>query len=122
MPTAETLERFIALVEANAHAEAIEQFYAPDASMQENRSEPRVGRDRLVANERRILAKAKTVSSRCVRPVFVHGDFVVIRWIFGFEWLDGTKSRMEELAYQRWNGERVQQETFFYDPAQLAKR
>jgi hypothetical protein len=122
MPTAETLERFIALVEANAHAEAIEEFYAPDASMQENQSEPRVGRDRLVLNERRILAKAKTVSSRCVRPVFVNGDCVVIRWIFGFEWLDGTKSRMEELAYQRWNGERVQQETFFYDPAQLAKR
>jgi len=122
MPTAETLERFIALVEANAHAEAIEQFYAPDASMQENQSEPRVGRDRLVANERRILATAKTVSSRCVRPVFVNGDYVVIRWIFSFEWLDGTKSRMEELAYQRWDGERVQQETFFYDPAQLAKR
>ena len=122
MPTPETLERFIALVEANAHAEAIEQFYAPDASMQENQSEPRVGRDRLVANERRILAKAKTVSSRCVRPAFVCGDYVVIRWIFSFEWLDGTKSRMEELAYQRWDGERVQQETFFYDPAQLAKR
>jgi len=122
MPTAETLERFIALVEANAHAEAIEQFYAPDASMQENQSEPRVGRDRLVANERRILATAKTVSSRCVRPVFVNGDYVVIRWIFSFEWLDGTKSRMEELAYQRWDGERVQQETFFYDRAQLAKR
>ena len=122
MPTAETLERFIALVEANAHAEAIEAFYTPDASMQENQSEPRVGRDRLVANERRVLAKAKTVTSRCVRPVFVTGDFVVIRWIFHFAWLDGTESKMEELAYQRWEGERIRQETFFYDPAQLAKR
>lgn len=122
MPTVEALERFIALVEANAHADAIEQFYAADASMQENQSEPRVGRDRLVANEKRVLAKAKSVSSQCVRPVFVDGDFVVIRWIFNFEWLDGTKTRMEELAYQRWDGERVAQETFFYDPAQLAKR
>jgi hypothetical protein len=122
MPTAETLERFIALVESNAHAEAIEEFYTPDASMQENQAEPRVGRDRLVANERRVLAKAKTVSSRCVRPVFVNGDFVVIRWIFSFVWLDGTRSEMEELAYQRWSGERIRQETFFYDPAQLAKR
>ncbi len=121
MPTAETLERFIALVESNAHADAIEEFYAPDASMQENQGEPRVGRDRLVANERRILAKAKTVSSTCVRPVFVNGDYVVIRWIFSFEWLDGKRSRLEEVAYQRWNGDRVQQETFFYDPAQLVK-
>jgi hypothetical protein len=122
MPTAETLERFIALVEANAHAEAIEQFYAPDASMQENQSAPRVGRDELVANERRVLAKAKSVTSRCVRPVFVNGDFVVIRWIFQFEWLDGTTTRMEELAHQHWSGDRVQQETFFYDPAQLVRR
>ena len=122
MPTAATLERFIALVESNAHAEAIEGFYTPDASMQENQAEPRVGRDRLVANERRVLAKAKTVNSQCVRPVFVQGDFVVIRWIFQFAWLDGTESKMEELAYQRWAGERIQQETFFYDPAQLVKR
>ena len=122
MPTAETLERFIALVEANAHAEAIEQFYTVDASMQENQSEPRVGRDTLVTNERHVLAKAKSVTSRCIRPVFVNGDFAVIRWIFRFEWLDGTTTQMEELAWQRWAGERVQQETFFYDPAQLTRR
>ena len=122
MPTTQTLERFIALVEMNAHAEAIEQFYTPDASMQENQSPPRTGRDELVANERRVLAKARTVTSRCVRPVFVNGDYVVIRWMFNFIWLDGTKTDMEELAWQRWAGQRVQQETFFYDPAQLGRR
>ena len=35
---------------------------------------------------------------------------------------DGTRTRMEELAYQRWSGERVVEETFFYDPAQLVPR
>jgi hypothetical protein len=30
--------------------------------------------------------------------------------------------RMEELAYQRWDGERIAQETFFYDPAQRAPK
>ena len=118
MPTAETLERFIALVERNAHAEALEQFYTEDASMQENQSAPRIGRDAHVANERRVLARAKKLTSTCVRPVFVSGDRVVIRWIFEFEWQDGTSTRMEELAYQRWIGERVAEETFFYDPAQ----
>jgi len=29
---------------------------------------------------------------------------------------------MEELAYQRWEGERIAEETFFYDPAQLIPR
>jgi hypothetical protein len=118
MPSPETLERFIARVEANAHAEALDEFYTENASMQENQSAPRVGRDAHVANERRVLAKARTLASTCVRPVFVSGDKVVIRWIFVFEWLDGSVTRMEELAYQRWEGERVAEETFFYDPAQ----
>jgi hypothetical protein len=122
VPTPDTLERFIARVESNAHAEALEEFYAAGASMRENQSPPRVGRDAHVANERRVLAKARHVSSTCVRPVFVHGDRVVIRWIFRFEWLDGTVTRMEELAYQRWEGERVAEEEFFYDPAQLVPR
>ncbi len=118
MPTAETLEKFIARVEQNAHVEAVEEFYTADASMQENLSPPRLGRDTHVANERKVMARVKTMASRCVRPVFVHGDHVVIRWIFHFEWLDGTSTHMEELAYQRWEGERIAQEQFFYDPAQ----
>jgi hypothetical protein len=121
MPTPETLERFIARVEQNAHAEAIEEFYTADASMRENFAAPRVGRDNLVARERKTLARARAVQSRCVRPVFVNGSFVVIRWTFDFEWLDGSSSHMEELAYQRWEGERIAEEQFFYDPSQLKK-
>jgi hypothetical protein len=43
---------------------------------------------------------------------------VVIRWIFHFEWLDGTVTDMDEIAYQRWEGDRIAEEKFFYDPAQ----
>ncbi|HSV18824.1 MAG TPA: nuclear transport factor 2 family protein [Casimicrobiaceae bacterium] len=120
MPAAQTLDRFIARVEENAHAEAIEEFYTPDASMRENMGTPRVGRDVLVARERKTLARARSVESKCIRPVLVHGSIVVVRWVFRFEWLDGRSTRMEELAYQRWEGERIAEEQFFYDPSQLA--
>jgi hypothetical protein len=119
MPTPATLEAFIATVESNDHVRAIEQYYAPDASMQENDSPPRRGRELLAANEAKVLARMRTVKSTCVRPVFTHGDLVVIRWIFEFEALDGKRTRIEELAYQRWDGERVVEEKFFYDPQQL---
>jgi ketosteroid isomerase-like protein len=118
MPRTDTLERFIARVEENLHAEACEEFYTEHSSMQENQAPPRIGREAHVASERKVLARAKSVQSTCVRPVFVSGDRVVIRWIFEFEWQDGTVTRMEELAYQRWEGERIAEETFFYDPAQ----
>ena len=118
MPKPATIERFIARVEENAHVEAVEEFYTASASMQENQLPARVGRDAHVANERKVMARAKTVRSQCVRPVFVNGDHVVVRWIFHFEWHDGTFTHMEEIAYQRWEGERIAEEQFFYDPAQ----
>ncbi len=101
-----------------AHDKACEEFYTADSSMQENQAPPRVGRDAHVANEQKVLARAKSVVSTCVRPAFVDSNNVVIRWIFHFEWLDGTSTHMEEIACQRWEGERIAQETFFYDPAQ----
>jgi SnoaL-like domain len=119
MPSGDTLSRFIARVEQNAHAEAIEEFYAANASMQENQLPPRVGRDLLVRHERGVMARARSVASQCILPVFVNGERVVIRWVFEFEWLDGSRTRMEELAYQRWENERIAEEQFFYDPAQL---
>jgi len=122
MPTPQTLERFITRVEENLHVEAIAEFYTADATMQENMALPRVGREALLENERRVMSRARTVSSQCVRPVLVYGDIVVIRWIFDFEWLDGSRTHLEELAYQRWQGEQIAQEQFFYDPAQLVPK
>jgi hypothetical protein len=52
--------------------------------------------------------------------VFVSGSLVVIRWVFDFQWLDGRATHMEELAYQRWEEDRIAEEQFFYDPSQLA--
>jgi hypothetical protein len=118
MPSPDTLERFIARVESNAHAQACEEFYTENATMQENQAAPRVGRAAHVAAERKVMARAKSVTSHCIRPAFVSGDFVVIRWRFEFVWADDSVTRMEELAYQRWEGERIAEEIFFYDPAQ----
>jgi hypothetical protein len=122
MPTPATFERFIARVESNAHVEAIEEFYTEHATMRENQAPPREGRDALVANERRVLANAAAVRSRCVRPAFLNGDQSAIRWVFEFDWKNGTRTVMEEVACQRWEGERIAEETFFYDPAQMTPK
>ena len=58
IPSTHTLEKFIARVEQNAHAEAIKEFYTEGASMRENKGVPRVGRDALVANVRKVIARS----------------------------------------------------------------
>jgi hypothetical protein len=75
--------------------------------LQDNELPPRSGRDALAAHERKVLARMRFVSSRCVRPVFVSGDYVVIRSVFEFEAHDGTRTRLDELAYQRWEGDPI---------------
>ena len=72
-----------------------------------------------MANEKTVLARMKSVKSTCVRPVFVNGVGVVVRWIFEFVTNEDKVIPMEELACQRWEGERVAEEKFFYDPKQL---
>jgi ketosteroid isomerase-like protein len=118
MPTPARLEAFIAAVEGGAHAQVIEDYYTEDATMRENQAEPRRGRSTLVAQESAVLARTETVVSTCVRPVLVNGDHVAIHWVFEFTFKGNTRMRMEEIAWQRWEGERIAEEQFFYDPAQ----
>lgn len=119
MPTLEALESFIGLVEDGKTVQAMERFYAPHATMQENASAPRVGKTALIEHEERALASINSLKATCVRPVFVSGDFAVIRWIFEIQDKKGKSVRFEELAHQRWEGDLMVEERFFYDPAQL---
>jgi ketosteroid isomerase-like protein len=118
MPARDRVAAFIAVVEAGRYVEAIEQFYHPDASMQENQQPPRVGRDRLVADERATMAQFASMKSDPVEDLLIDGDKVMIRWRFTFTPAEGPPMVMEELALQRWAGDRIAQERFFYDPRQ----
>ncbi len=104
------------MVEQGEYVEAIEQFYAPDASMQENSQPPRRGRDTLVAYERAVIAACRAMRTLPVESFLVDGDFVVIHWVFEFTRLSGKTMRIDELAHQRWEGEKIVEERFFYDP------
>lgn len=120
MPTKQTLDAFVAMVVGGKHDQAIADFYLPDSTMQENLNPPRKGRERNVAREAATMAAFKEIRTTCVAPVFVSGDQVVIHWVFEFVKNDGGMVRIEELAHQRWDGEKISEERFYYDPAQMA--
>src|ERR1700679_1259014 len=119
MPSRETIDAFVALVVSGKHDAAIERFYTPDATMQENLTPPRKGRDALAARERATMARFAEIRTTCVAPVLVSGDTVVVHWVFEFVRADGSVMRIEELAHQRWKGEKIAEERFYYDPAQM---
>lgn len=119
MPSEHRVEALIASVEQGRMVEAIEEFYAESATMQENLEAPRSGRETLLAHERRTLAAFKEVAGRCIRPALVVGDYVVINWLFEFTGKDGAKRQLNELAYQRWQADLIVEERFYYNPAQI---
>jgi hypothetical protein len=119
MPSPSRVEALIARVEPGKFVDALEQFYAANASMQENNDAPRAGLAALVENEGRVMSVSNAVRARATRPFFVAGDHAVINWVFEFVDPTGRARRLGELAYQRWSGDKVVEERFYHDPAQL---
>jgi hypothetical protein len=120
MPSRQTVEAFVKLVEAGDYVGAIEQFYTPDGSTRENTSAPVIGRDALMAKERGVMAAFRKIEATRLGPSLIDGDTVAARWKFTFTGSDGTVRTLEEIAWQAWRGEQLVEERFFYDPRQMA--
>src|SRR5262249_36538561 len=118
MPNRERVKELITLAEQGKFVEAIQEFYAEDASMRENLNPPRLGLETLVANERNVLATYKEIRTLPVDSFLEDVDDVVIHWIFEITRNDGSRFRLDELAHQRWVGDKIVEERYFYDPGQ----
>jgi ketosteroid isomerase-like protein len=119
MPSRTDVEAFVAVVLSGDHVGAIREYYAPDATMQENQEPLRQGRERLVAQEQATLDRVLRVDTELLAAPLIDGDQVAIRWRFTFVRQDGSSSSLEEVAWQTWSEGKIVRETFFYDPAQM---
>lgn len=117
MPTRQRVDSFVARVVSGDHVGAIADFYHADATMRENLQDPRRGRDLLMAHEQKALDRVAGIVTHPPGAVVVDGDFVAIRWVFDFTDRKGVTRRLEEVALQRWSGDRIAEEQFFYDTA-----
>jgi hypothetical protein len=120
MPSPQIVETFMATVEAGDYVGAIERFYSHDASMRENTASPRRGRDALVENEKMVMSHFADITARRQGPAMISSEGVAIRWRFEFHLRDGSRRCLEEIAWQIWRDNEIAEETFFYDPAQMA--
>ncbi len=121
MPNPAIVEAFAATVEAGQFIEALEGWYAPHATMRENVGDPRGGLALLIEGERRVMAGAKAIKAQRLGPILIEGDHVAMRWVFEFTGADDKVRRMEEIAWQRWNDDKIVEEQFFYDPGQMGR-
>ena len=114
MPSPARLAAFVALVEAGDYVKAIEDFYAEHATGQENLGRVTVGRAALIAKEEAALARGPIATMKG-SIVTIGGDHAAIRWVFDI----GGGRMLDEIAWQRWEDDRIVEERFYYDPAQM---
>ncbi len=118
MPSQEIVDTFVATVTGGDYVGAIERFYAPGASMRENQDEPRVGREALVRHEQGMM-NMFSIAAEIIGAPLIAGDHAAIQWRFVSTLPNGAKVILQEVAWQRWEGDRIVEETFFYDPKQM---
>jgi len=121
MPSRDVVEAFAKRLEAGDFIGAIEQFYTPEAATYENNAAPTVGRDKLVAKERGVLAASREVKAVRIGPSLIEGDHVATRWSFSFTNAEGITRALDEIAWQTWRGDKLVEERFYYDPKQLGR-
>ncbi len=118
MPARERLNALVAAVKSGDYVGAIRDFYHEDAKMHENRKPPRCGRAALIANEERAMAKTKSIRAVTLEAFHAGGDDVALHSVYEIVESDGRTWTLDEMSIQRWRGERIAEEFFFYDPAQ----
>lgn len=118
MPSRARVQELIRYVEEGREVEALREFYAPGAETFENQAAPTVGLPALIEKEERFLA---TLASRRASGAsfVVDGDRAAINWVFEFTSSTGARTRMDEIAYQLWDGDKIVRERYYYDPASL---
>jgi hypothetical protein len=119
MPSRERVAALIALVEEGMLIDALHEFYAEDAQSQDNQDPQLQGRQRLIAQAQHLLRSVRGLRIRAA-DWRLDGDRTRIRWVYEFTGHDGRRHRQEEIAQQRWRGDRIVDEHIQYDPVQPA--
>jgi hypothetical protein len=112
--TRERVETLIAMAVQGKFLEAIQEFYAEDATIQENNQPPRVGLPALLENERRVLASLKEIRINRADSFIVDGERSAINWVYLFIDAHGRELHRNEIAYQVWRDGKIISERFFY--------
>src|SRR4051794_16332092 len=114
MPTRARAEEFLAMVQRGEFLRSMKEFYADDATAQENGEPPRVGLSALLVHEEQTLKGCRFDSIQAVSFV-VDGDRVAIHWVFEMTVAAGkARVRLDEIAYQEWREEKIVRERFYY--------
>ena len=107
----------VSYIRAGRIIEAMHEFYAEDAQMQENNNSPTAGLAANVERERHFLASVKNWLGFDVGAIAVDAQRgqTTIQSTLAFEGVDGKTYRTDQVAVQTWRDGKIAHEKFYYD-------
>lgn len=96
--------------------EAFEKYYAEEVTMQENETEPIVGKDACRAKEEAFVNNIVAFRKADVESIVVGDNLTVVQWGFDFTHAEWGERNYNQIAVQRWNEEgQIVNEKFYYN-------
>lgn len=118
MPTLnESVQAFCELLARGESLTAMERFYAPDVCVFENRQLARAGLARCLEFEREALARTAEPPRFKLNRFAVNEQTRVAFLEYTVRFLSpaGRPLRLEEVAVQAWEGDKITSERFYYE-------
>ena len=119
-------EQVIDYLKAGKFAEGIEDFYAEDATAQENGNPPSQGRDAMAANERRFLQKVTAyhgidVLATAIQDEGAGNGTVLYEAVMRWQQSDRGEVVVEQAVVERWREGKIASIRFYgnFDPGPL---
>lgn len=93
---------------------AFEKFYATDLVMQENDSEPFVGKELNRKREQDFVNSVEQFHGAKLLGEAVNGDRSYSEWEYDVTFKGGKRTKMQQVAARQWRGGQVVHERFYY--------
>ncbi len=97
--------------------DAMREFYADDVSMQDNSNPPTLGLTSNLEREQAFVESVAEIHENRAAEMVIDGDHAVIHWLLEFTNIQGQRLRLDQLALQKWKGDKIVSERFVYDSA-----
>ncbi len=93
---------------------AFDKYYADDVVMQENSSDPFVGKELNRKREEEFVAKVEAIHDGKVIGSAINGDRTYSEWMIDVTFKGGFRTKLEQVASRLWKDGKVVHERFYY--------
>lgn len=118
----EDAKKIYAMVAQGKVLDAFEKYYHNDVVMVEATGEERKGKDANRKFQEEFMGMIKEVHGAGVKGVAANDrdDITMVESWMDVTMKDGKRSKMEEVAVQKWQGDKIIHERFYYNMQQQA--